>query len=312
MKKSIIALAVAGAMTAPMVAQADATLFGEVRYDIADTDGQSHLESRIDRVRFGVKGEETMDNGLTAGYFIRFKADTTEQSSTVTLDTEATKDNDIATDKIALYIAGDFGKVILGDADSPVAYIAGRQVYTTVHDGSLETLDDEFEQGGISYESNNYNGFSFKAGIGDVDGDDTAATGNENQYGFSVDYDAESFGVTLAGGEINDKSVAGISGEYKFGAAKVGLAYIDHEDNSEYVSVSAAYVIDKLSLAAQYEIQDWDNSTLEDSEAVNVSATYDLGGNAYVALSAVDFNSDAENNDADARDQVVLRYGISF
>ena len=34
MKKSIIALAVAGAMTAPMVAQADATLFGEIRYDI--------------------------------------------------------------------------------------------------------------------------------------------------------------------------------------------------------------------------------------------------------------------------------------
>ncbi len=38
MKKSIIALAVAGAMTAPMVAQADATLFGQIRYDITKED----------------------------------------------------------------------------------------------------------------------------------------------------------------------------------------------------------------------------------------------------------------------------------
>ena len=304
MKKSIIALAVAGAMTAPMVAQADATLFGEVRYDVVDTDGASHVESRIDRVRFGVKGEETMDNGLTAGYFIRFKSDTESESGT-----ESTKAGVVA-DKFALYVAGDFGKVILGDADSPVAYIAGRQVYTTVHDGSLEYLDDEFQEGGISYESNNYNGFSFKAGAGDVDGGDSGATSNENQYGFSVDYDAESFGVTVAAGEIADKSVAGISGEYKFGAAKVGLAYVDHEDDSEYVSLSAAYVIDKLSLAAQYEVRDFDAAGTADQEAVNASATYDLGGNAYVALSAVDFNDDAEA--AGSADQVVLRYGISF
>ena len=37
MKKSLIALAVAGAMTAPMIAQADATLYGSFRIGLDKT-----------------------------------------------------------------------------------------------------------------------------------------------------------------------------------------------------------------------------------------------------------------------------------
>src|SRR5690554_386363 len=68
MKKSLIALAVAGAMTAPMVAQADATLYGSFRAGLAFQDDKS-ADLRDESSRIGIKG--TVDLGLenTKGLF---------------------------------------------------------------------------------------------------------------------------------------------------------------------------------------------------------------------------------------------------
>ena len=67
MKKSIIALAVAGALTAPL-AQADATLYGVAQFRLIDQDEKS-LNAQMAKTRLGVKG--TVDNdieGLTTGF----------------------------------------------------------------------------------------------------------------------------------------------------------------------------------------------------------------------------------------------------
>jgi len=295
MKKSIIALAVAGAMTVPMVAQADATLFGSVRYDITDVDGVSHLDSEINRLRIGVKGEETMDSGLTAGYFVRLQAASADANTSVNVA------------KIALYVAGDFGKIILGDADSPVQYAEGRQTYTAVYDGSLEIAGSEFGSGGISYESNVMNGFQFRAGVGDIDGGDATASADENAYGVGLAYGNDLFDVAVGFGEENDATVYGIGAQVKLGAATIGAAISDVEDTTSYSSVSGKYVIDKLTLAAQYEVRGFDAAGVKDSKAVNVSASYSLGGNASITLGAIDFN-DASGS----ADQVKLRYAVSF
>src|SRR5690554_3266916 len=68
MKKSLIALAVAGAMTAPMVAQADATLYGSFRMAMDFADG-ADANLRDEATRVGIKG--TVDLGLenTKGLF---------------------------------------------------------------------------------------------------------------------------------------------------------------------------------------------------------------------------------------------------
>jgi hypothetical protein len=318
MKKSIIALAVAGAMTVPMVAQADATLFGSVRYDITDTDGTDHTNSEINRMRIGVKGEETMDNGLTAGYFIRMEAgsgsttahDADNAFAHSTATHEATNDSSVGISKIALYIAGDFGKLILGDEDNPVARTEGEADLTSVYDGSLEVAGPEFTEGGITYQSNEINGFTFRIGAGDVDGGDATATAGENQYGTSLSYSNDLVNVTAGFGESGDDSISGIGALVKLGDLKIGAAFSDKENDASYYSVSTSYTMDKLTLAAQLEVQDPDAAGSEDQKAVNVSASYSLGGNATVTLGALDFDRDAEA--AGENDAVKLRYAISF
>jgi predicted porin len=321
MKKSIIALAVAGAMTVPMVAQADATLFGSVRYDITDSDAanSSHTDSEINRMRIGVKGEETMDSGLTAGYFIRMEAGTNN-------NVEASNDAAVHMSKIALYVAGDFGKIILGDADSPVQYAEGRQTMTAVYDGSLEVAGSEFTNGGISYESNVVNGFQFRAGVGDVDGADANAIANEDSYGLGLSYGNDLVDIAVGFGEeqlgtntggnkagtavTDDVTVWGIGAQAKLGAFTVGAALTEKEDYASYGSLSAKYVIDKLTLAGQYEVRDLEATAQGDMKAVNVSAQYSLGGNAAVTLGYIDWNDEAET--LGEADELKLRYSISF
>ncbi len=293
MKKSIIALAVAGAMTAPMVAQADATLFGEARYDIVK-EKDTKINSDITRIRFGVKGEETMDSGLTAGYFLRF---------------DGTGSNDVTTQKAALYVAGDFGKVVMGQADSPAANVEDRTAYVSIRGDELGIVGTEWDHSGLQYESNDLNGLKFSVGMGNVDTNDARG---ENGYGAMVSYDTDVFGVTAGVGETagaNGKTQAGISGEYKFGAGAVGVSFTDVEDTSSYVAVSGKYSIDKLTLAAQFETKKLDAND-DKQKAVSVSASYALGGNAAVAISAVNFNDNAEA--VAKKDAVVVRYSVSF
>ncbi len=323
MKKSFIYLAIAGAMTAPMVAQADATLFGQIRYDITDVDGKD-TNSDITRVRIGVKGEETMDNGLTAGYFIRLHSDS--------------NDSNVGTHKTTVYVSGDFGKVVMGDTGNPNESVEDRTEYG-LYSGTFTNMDTGFSGGGIAYESNNINGFKFAVGLGNVDQNGSS---EDNSYGAMVSYDNDMFGMTVGIGQSADTSAK--AAVYKLD--NTGTAVVDTAaklaksgDNNYGVSVSAkdvagftlgarysvqkvkagtdvkgyaiggSYAIDKLTLSLQHE-QKKSGSVKE--KMVALDATYKLGGNASVTLAAISFNDDAEKADADSRDAVKLRYKITF
>ena len=75
MNKTLIAMAVAGLMAAPMAAQADATVYGKIHVSIdsGDTGGQdlapdnaSGLYWQSNSGRVGVKGSEDLGGGLSA------------------------------------------------------------------------------------------------------------------------------------------------------------------------------------------------------------------------------------------------------
>lgn len=297
MKKSIIALAVAGAMTAPMVAQADATLFGEIRYDITKAK-DTKVDSDITRMRVGVKGEETMDNGLTAGYFIRLDA------------TGSAADANLSTHKTTVYVSGDFGKVVMGDGSNPNESVEDRTEYG-LYSGSLVVVDSGFGGGGIAYESNNMNGLKFAVGMGNVNTDDK--TSRDSSNGLMVSYDTDAFGVTVAAGtDKNDESNFGISASTSVAGFKVGARYStqDVANNGNKIkgyAVGGSYSVDKLSLALQHE------SVKQGSvkqKMVAFDATYALGGNASATLAAIAYNDDAEA--AGKKDAVKLRYKITF
>ncbi|MGY8869897.1 MAG: hypothetical protein ACKVJE_05605, partial [Pseudomonadales bacterium] len=68
MKKSLIALAVAGALTAPMVAQADATLYGSLRLKVVAEENKD-LDVADNASRIGIKGSvDTNIDGVKAIY----------------------------------------------------------------------------------------------------------------------------------------------------------------------------------------------------------------------------------------------------
>ena len=315
MKKSIIALAVAGAMTVPMIAQADATLFGEARWDVSKAKS-GKLNSDISRIRFGVKGEETMDSGLTAGFFLRFDG---------TGDTSTNKSVD--TQKAALFIAGDFGKVVLGQADSPAASVEDRVNYVSVTGDEFGVVGDEFGHSGIAYQSNDISGFKFAVGTGNLGQDDSLL---ENGMGASVSYDTDTFGVTVGAGKaastlvtaavgatpavfLDGESHSGISAEYKFSQGAVG-ASMTKQDQETRVTLAGKYSIDMLTLAAQI-----DSNTLKSKiagvkevkkRATSVSASYKLGGNATASIALVNFNKNAKVATGD--NLVKARYHVSF
>ncbi|MCJ8336986.1 MAG: porin [Pseudomonadales bacterium] len=320
MKKSIIALAVAGALTAPMVAQADATLFGQIRYDITKEDA-TDVVSDITRIRFGFKGEETMDSGLTAGYFIRTNATATDGSVNI--------------HKSTVYVSGDFGKIVMGDGGNPNEGVEDRTEFG-LYSGTFVHMDSGFSAGGISFESANYNGLKFAVGMGNVDTSDGQAG---NAFGASVSYDADNWGVTVGAGQSADTvavaetftpdstttnastaavpasegdSNYGVSVSGKVAGFNLGARYSTQKaktgDDAKGYAIGGSYALnDKVTLKLQHESTE--TGSVE-QKMVAFDATYALGGNASVTFAAISYNVDAEA--AGKKDAVKLRYNINF
>lgn len=295
MKKSIIALAVAGAMTVPMMAQADATLFGGVRFELNKTDSVN-AKTATTKANIGVKGSSTLDSGLTTGYYIEYAA--------------SAEGTNLSVDGVYVYVSGDFGKVILGERDLPYSDAVDRAKFMTMNDGKLGLGDDDGDSGAITYYSNNMNGLTFSAGAGNIDTED--GTSN-NGYGLSVSYDADAFGITLGAGRqdgsagVKGETVVSLGANVKLGSATLGAAFTKI-DSTKRVTIGGKYSVDKLTLAAELVSNKTSGSSALRSAVVG--AKFDLGGNAYVAAEYIDFNSTAEA--ASNADNLRVRYNVSF
>ena len=290
MNKSIIALAVAGAMAVPMVAQADATLFGELRWNL-DKVKNTDATSNIDRVRFGMTGSETMDSGLEAGYFIRVNA---------------VADGAVSMHKTTLWVAGDFGKLIFGDSGNPLERSEDRIAYSTFSEDQNILGANGFGGGAVSYESPVSNGFQLFLGVGNVDSTDDSVAGGH--AGAAVEYNGDAFGATVSVGKAaitGDKTEYGVAVSTAVAGFTVGANYAKSSDAKGH-GLGVKYSIDALTLAFNYESTKLTGAA-NSSQTNGVSASYALGGNASVTAAYKDQNTTA--GDADA---FKLRYAVSF
>ena len=78
MKKKLLALALAGLLTAPSVVLAQATWYGSFRAGILSSSGETTLHSPASR--WGVKGSNEISDGLSAVYRFEHKLDATTAS----------------------------------------------------------------------------------------------------------------------------------------------------------------------------------------------------------------------------------------
>ncbi|MFT5707496.1 MAG: putative porin, partial [Oceanospirillaceae bacterium] len=183
MKKSIIALAVAGAITAPMIAQADATLYGRIHERVVFQEDKDVNVANAE-ARLGVKGNSVTDSGLTAFYQleIALKGDSAKGQAF----SSSRQESNQQVRQMNAGLKGDFGKVTVGRFTNPLTSTYAGDIFEG-ESGPYQLATYRIGKA-ISYATPSFNGFS---ATGTIIGDG----GNSDV----TDRDVDSYVVTLSG-----------------------------------------------------------------------------------------------------------------
>ncbi len=276
MKKSLIALAVAGAVSAPaFAATSNVDIYGIMNIAIEDMNhtptgaagaNQKYTPSVVSNTsRWGFKGTEDLGGGLKAVWQIESKLD--NNGTTIGGTTVGDRNTFIG-------LAGDFGTVVAGRHDTPYKLGTGSlDIFgDTIADYNLGRADgvevlmnahDARVGNALAYISPTWSGFHFAAAV--VLANDP--TSNNDSI------DATSLTGVYANGPLfgslsyqNVKDVVAVGADskawklglgYSFGDAKVGFIYekvsadTTAKDRKSYL-VNGSYAMGPIVLKAQY------------------------------------------------------------
>ncbi|WP_207062768.1 porin [Motiliproteus sp. SC1-56] len=265
MKKSLIALAVAGAMTAPMIAQADATLYGYLETRLT-ADEDSDLQVAATKVGLGVRGVADNDfDGLETGYQMemRFKAGNSNA------DSSDPSEGETEVHKANAWLEGGFGRLTAGLQNNP----AERGVWSISNRANATFIDQQDNiNNALVYTTPNMGGLELEVGIAM----DASMGGGED--------------IVLSNGKPgkkdgDDVDVAVFGANYSIMGLNLGLGYANYEgadddetskDGGDIISVQANYSIDALTLGASWQERDYDNN-VQDVEGWLVGAGFAFG-----------------------------------
>lgn len=344
MKKSLIALAVAGAMTAPMVAQADATLYGSFRAGLAFQDNRD-TDLRDETSRVGIKGDVDLGLENTKGLFHW------EGQLNTTDDTGG-----FGARLAYLGATGDWGTALVGRQYHPH--------YTMVvsHTNIFNSADFEFGEafaigngnqsganhGGFGHKRNNNTvayaspvmaGFQVVAGAVIAGGNDetlptTTDTKDFDGYNIAAEYTgveglrvSASYGATEEGGAVGrEQTLWGLGASYSIDALTVAARYEDREidattflgkDERTSWELAAAYAIGATTLKARYGDYEIDSgastaSGKADGDQWALEVEHKLGQKGRVWVGYTDINSEIASQLNAAEDTLVLGYRLDF
>lgn len=283
MKKSLIALAVAGALTAPMVAQADATLYGSLRVKVENVKDQE-LNVADNSSRIGIKGSvDTNIEGVKAIYHGEWKVNTADGA-------------DFGAGRLAYVgLTGGFGTAAIGQQWTPYySFVTGA---TDILDGnSTAPTQDVFRSGNmIAYISPVLGGFQFAGG---VIADDDASGEDVDLYNVAAKYSVAGFTVAashLANETANDADKTAASVAYENGPIYVAALYQNKEQAASDLDqweLVGSYSFGDTKLLANYA--DMDNS----AKGYGLEVQHKLGKQARVFANYYDENDEAGDDDA--------------
>ncbi|OZA21009.1 MAG: hypothetical protein B7X93_13845, partial [Hydrogenophilales bacterium 17-61-9] len=306
MKKSLIALAIASAVSAPaFAATANVDVYGRMAFslDYVDTnnlvgDGADVVTGRDNVSRFGIKGTEDLGNGLAAIWQIE-----------TALNTSTTGVGSLRNTFIGLSNKS-LGTVILGRHDTPYKLATGNLDifadtagdYNTIIGmtaggvGGLGTsIYDNRAPQLVAYMSPTWTGFSFAAAYAETKFVEVGA--GDNQQGFSTmakyvngpifaSLAYETFAGAAGGGSTTSVDTeaykAGLG--VKLGALQLGAAYemIDSSaaasaDERDAYYMNAMYSIGAVDLKAAYGMaKDGESAASTEFDYYVVGADYNL------------------------------------
>ncbi|MET0090204.1 MAG: porin [Candidatus Thiodiazotropha sp.] len=285
--KKVLSLAIAAALVSPVVAMADATIYGKVRQslDMVDNEMSGDDEWQINNhvSRLGVKGSEDLGNGLAAVYKIEYGVNI----STNVGGNEFSGDGSLGARNAFVGLAGGFGTFVIGRHDTPLKISTGSLDYfgDTAVDNNFTYTEDHLDlraDGTIAYISPSLAGLT--AAVALVPGENTVAVEGEEADGLndayslalmysnagifaSVAYEVATPETTVhpvVGGDADDHENVRLGLGYDGGMFKVGFVYDDIQnpvDDSQSIMLNGAVKAGPGMVKAKYFKVDSDDST---------------------------------------------------
>jgi predicted porin len=327
MKKSLIALAVAGVFAAPaFAATSNVDVYGIINIAIEDTDGEN-TGGKDDTVspgvvdnysRIGFKGSEDLGGGLKALWQVE-----TQLSSGPDAGKGVGNTSTWANRNTFIGLAGGFGTVLAGRHDTPYKLgTASLDIFAdTIGDYNLGRTDnvqliskdhDARSGSAIAYISPTWSGFHFAVAVvaadqaGGVKDDKTmdalSATAVYANGPLFASLSYQDLGDAAGGDADNEAIKVGVS--YTFGDLTIGGVYetIDTGDakaDRDSWLANVKYNMGPMVLKAQYGQVDQDvkGGSSQDQDAWAIGLDYNLSKRttAYIVYAAGDDDNDKTN-----------------
>jgi predicted porin len=291
MKKSLIALAVAGVVSAPaFAATSNVDVYGVMNIAIQDTNASGSTPTILDNTsRIGFKGSEDLGGGMKAIWQI--------ESALGGNGAVIGNNAGFATRNTFVGLSGDFGTALMGRHDTPYKLgTASLDIFgDTIADYNLGRLDgqqlvnnthDHRNGQALAYISPTWSGFHFAVATVLSDGEAGSALNKAN-----TTVDATSLTGVYANGPLfaslsyqdakllqNKATKLGLG--YTFGDAKVGFIWEQTNDgtaannDTKMWLVNGVYNMGPIALKAQYGKND--NGTAANGTAWALGADYNL------------------------------------
>jgi predicted porin len=321
MKKSLIALAIASAVSAPaaFAATSNVDIYGKLNLSIGFYDDQasniSDTQITSNASRIGFKGAEDLGGGLSAIWQIESGLNLDEQNGT------------FASRNSFIGLKSNFGTALIGNHDSPLKLV-GRAV-----DLFGDTLADSRNVLGggsdarydnvVAYISPSWTGFSFAAAYSTdpfVSGANSAGDAADLEvYSLNATYINGPFyaGVGYADGDGHEAAGLGaqyrIAGGFTFGGFKLVGQFDSLEDDSATVGtlvgdydawmVGGSYTMGAFVFKANYMEGESDN-TAADREQWTIGADYNLSKRTTVYALYADGQNVTLNGGSSNSDQI--------
>jgi predicted porin len=310
MKKTLIATAIAGAMSFTAVAQAaevDYDLYGSLRVKAVNVDG-SELDIADNSSRIGIKATTELNSGVTA--LVRFETYVNTESGQF----GATNGAGQGKGRLAYIGAtGDFGTVTAGRQWTPQYLWTSGKVDLLDH-GSNPTHSYTYagRQGNtVAYITPDMGGLQAAAVlVARAGGEVEANTGDDaDAYNLAVHYAADNFSVgaaTLIYNGTVDETYTAVAASLNLGAATIAAEMTSNgiDDKDTFEVAGSMGLSDDLKVLANFV-------SFEDGTQVAAEAQYKLGAKSRVAVSAVVADDDAIDA-GESADSVAVSWRVDF
>ena len=264
MKKSLIALAVAGVVSAPaFAATSNVDVYGKLHVGLSFYDDSNMSDTQVssNASRIGFKGTEDLGGGLAAIWQIESGVNLDEQNGTW-----ASRNSFVG-------LKGGFGTALIGNHDTPLKLV-GRAV-----DLFPDTIADSRNVLGVG---------------SDTRGDNVVAYISPTWTGFSfaAAYSTDPVSAASNAGDVADRSLYNLSATYANGPVFVGFGYGDgdyHEANglgAQY-RLAAGFTFGNFKLVGEYDSLEDDSTTVGtlagDYDAWMVGGSFTMGAMVFKA-----------------------------